>query len=121
VIEKEARQQCCLALLIWKQEARRASEDELKECPGEMDSCEKSRLNLGIDLAEVFRQARHRFSTISFILDAVYTRQAAGASPGAVDLCGEAGDRVESYGGKRLTQVGKRDLDAVRKLCERNS
>jgi hypothetical protein len=70
-------------------------------------------LDAGSDSANVFRQARHGFTAAGFILYAVDTHQAARARSATAEFCGQAGNRIESYGRKRFALMRQNNFDAV--------
>ncbi len=64
------------------------------------------RLNVGRDFADVFREARHGFSAMRFVLDAVDANEGIRAGFTATALRGESRDGIEPHDRRSTTMMG---------------
>lgn len=78
----------------------------------------KPALQFGCDSADVFRQPRHGFVAMGFVLNTVDARQAAWDGSTA-HFCGETGNGIESDSGERIALMRKNNFDAVWEARER--
>ena len=77
-----ARQRRGLALPVWRQ-----------------------RLNAGRDSSDVFRQARHGFSAVRFVLDAVDANEGIRTTFTATGSRGESGDEIKPHGRRSIPMM----------------
>ena len=86
--DMKARRRCCLALPVWCQ------------------WLEEFGLNAGRESSDVFRQARHGFSAMRFVLDAIHTHEGIRAAFRAAELRCKSRDGIEPHGRRCIAVMG---------------
>src|SRR6267143_6834394 len=74
------------------------------------------RLNAGRASSDVFRQARHGFSAMRFVLDTLEANEGIRAGFTATGSLGASGEGVKPHGRRSIATMGESDFDAIREV-----